>query len=66
MAALKNMSAASPIAGSIEVLDFVPDSELEGLFQRVHVLAMPSRQKGFGLIYIEAMRHGLPCIVSRQ
>ncbi len=66
LAGLKKKSAASPVAGSIAVLGFVPESELEGLFQRAHVLAMPSRQEGFGLAYIEAMRHGVPCIASRQ
>ena len=25
---------------------------------------MPSRQEGFGLVYAEAMLHGLPCIAS--
>jgi glycosyltransferase involved in cell wall biosynthesis len=28
------------------------------------VFAMPSRQEGFGLVYLEAMWWGLPCIAS--
>jgi len=42
----------------------VSDAELSRLFQRASVLAMPSRQEGFGLVYAEAMWHGLPCIGS--
>jgi glycosyltransferase involved in cell wall biosynthesis len=30
------------------------------------VFAMPSRQEGFGLVYAEAMWHGLPCIGSTR
>src|SRR5262249_53681435 len=42
----------------------VPDEELDGLYARASVFAMPSRGEGFGLVYIEAMRHRLPVIAS--
>jgi len=43
-------------------LGFVPDEDLEALRKRVALFAMPSRAEGFGLVYLEAMRAGLPCI----
>lgn len=41
---------------------FVPESTLEAMRRRVAVFAMPSRGEGFGLVYLDAMRAGLPCI----
>ena len=57
-------AAASPAAANIDVLGFVPEADLETLWQRASVFAMPSLGEGFGLVYVEAMRHGLPVIGS--
>jgi len=61
---LREAVARSPAAASIEVTGFVPEADLAALWRRAHVLAMPSRKEGFGLVYIEAMRYGLPVIAS--
>jgi phosphatidylinositol alpha-1,6-mannosyltransferase len=50
--------------GGIEFLGFVPDERVDELWARADVFAMPSRGEGFGLVYIEAMRHGVPVIGS--
>ena len=42
----------------------VTDEELYDLYKHAAVFAMPSRQEGFGLVYAEAMWHGIPCIGS--
>jgi glycosyltransferase involved in cell wall biosynthesis len=34
------------------------------LLQKSRCLVMPSRAEGFGLVYLEAMRIGRPCLVS--
>jgi len=44
---------------------FVPDEALEHIYANCYLFAMPSRGEGFGLVYIEAMRWGKPCIGSR-
>lgn len=43
---------------------FVEQETLEALYANCYVFAMPSRGEGFGLVYIEAMRYGKPCIGS--
>lgn len=43
---------------------FVPDAEIEAYWRQATAFAMPSRGEGFGLVYIEAMRYGLPVIGS--
>lgn len=61
---LKSRAAASGAAGLIEFTGFVPEEDLPKVWQRAQVFAMPSRNEGFGLVYAEAMRHGLPVIAS--
>jgi phosphatidylinositol alpha-1,6-mannosyltransferase len=52
------------VFGTVRFLGRVSDAELGRLYRRASVFAMPSRQEGFGLVYAEAMWHGLPCIGS--
>lgn len=42
----------------------VSESVKESLLRNCGVFAMPSRGEGFGIVYLEAMRYGTPCIVS--
>jgi phosphatidylinositol alpha-1,6-mannosyltransferase len=44
----------------------VPEPKKRELLARCRCLALPSRAEGFGLVYLEAMRLGRPCLVSNQ
>lgn len=62
--ALEKMAQEAGVAGSVTFTGFVSDEELGRMYQSAMVFAMPSRQEGFGIVYAEAMWHGLPCIGS--
>ena len=54
------------VAESVLFTGPVSDGTLKSLYQRAAVFAMPSRAEGFGLVYLEAMLHHLPCIGSKH
>ncbi|MDI1448157.1 glycosyltransferase family 4 protein [Polyangium sp. 6x1] len=51
-------------SGAVRFWGRIPDDDLRALYQRTTVFAMPSRGEGFGLVYLEAMAAGVPCIGS--
>lgn len=63
---LRAMVAASPARSSITVTGFVPEDELERYWRAAHLFAMLGDAEGFGLVYADAMRYGLPVIASRE
>jgi glycosyltransferase involved in cell wall biosynthesis len=56
--------ARSPRKQDIQVLGYVPDSELEGLYQRAAIFAFPSLDEGFGMPVLDAMARGVPVLTS--
>lgn len=61
---LQRKGAASPVAEHIHFTGFVAEEDMAKVWDETTVFAMPSRGEGFGLVYIEAMRQGLPVIAS--
>jgi phosphatidylinositol alpha-1,6-mannosyltransferase len=49
-------------ARRIKFLGRLGDAELNEVYRRCRVFAMPSAGEGFGLVFVEAARHGLPSI----
>ncbi len=63
---LQERARACGVAQRVEFAGFVPEENLAAEYRGATVFALPSRGEGFGLVYIEAMRHGLPVIASRH
>ncbi|HMO24938.1 MAG TPA: glycosyltransferase family 4 protein [Tepidisphaeraceae bacterium] len=61
---LKALANASAVSAHIELTGFVPEEAIPRIWSETTVFAMPSRGEGFGLVYIEAMRRGVPVLAS--
>lgn len=46
--------------------NFINELEKHYLLEECRAFLMPSRNEGFGLVYLEAMQHGKPCVGSRS
>lgn len=59
--------ALSPsVASQILFLGHLGDDALQECYRRCRVFAMPSTGEGFGLVFVEAARHGLPSIGGKH
>lgn len=61
---LEQLTRSLGLTDSVRFFGAVPDEVKQDLIRRCRVLALPSAGEGFGLVYLEAMRMGRPCIVS--
>jgi len=63
---LEQLVAETGVSKDVTFHGFMSEDELGKAYRKATVFAMPSRGEGFGLVYIEAMRHGIPVIASRH
>ncbi len=63
-AALRARIVRLGLSGRVELLGAVQDEALNRLLAESHVLAVPSSYEGYGIVYAEALGHGLPVIAS--
>jgi glycosyltransferase involved in cell wall biosynthesis len=56
--------AATGTAGRVCLPGRLPDPELAAVLRGSHVLAVPSRYEGFGIVYLEGMSFGLPAVAT--
>ncbi len=58
-------AAAAGLGDRVLFAGFVSEATLAELYRRAAAFALPSRGEGFGLVYLEAMRAGLPAVAAR-
>ncbi len=54
------------LEGAVDFAGFIDDAGLGVEFERCRLFALPSQKEGFGLVYLEAMAHGRPCLGARS
>jgi starch synthase len=54
-----------PAQPGVTLLGTLPPDQMPSLYARSRVFAMPSWREPFGIAFLEAMAHGLPCVGTR-
>ncbi len=63
---LREVANSLGIQDAIRFRGALTDAELEQVYSESHVFVMPSKKEGFGIVYLEAMAAGLPCIAANH
>jgi glycosyltransferase involved in cell wall biosynthesis len=62
---MRRRAAELGLAGRVHFHGFVPDAELETLYDQAHLFLMPAVQ-GYGIPAIEALERGIPVVLHRE
>ncbi len=63
---LERLAEELGVRRAVRFLGYVDDQTLDQVYRRAHVMVMPSTGEGFGIVYLEAWKHGLPVIVGNR
>ena len=62
---LFDKAARHKVDDYVDFLGHLPENELVEIFNKCHVLIVPSSYEGYGIAYVEAMGFGLPAIARK-
>ncbi|HLW78077.1 MAG TPA: glycosyltransferase family 4 protein [Terriglobia bacterium] len=60
--ALESLAVSTGVSERVRFVGSVSDAELRDWYRKADVFVMPSRQEGFGIVFLEAMAFGVPVI----
>jgi glycosyltransferase involved in cell wall biosynthesis len=63
---LERLASRLGLNGSVHFHGIVSEATLASLYGGADVFVMPSRGEGFGLVFLEAMAHGLPVVAGND
>jgi glycosyltransferase involved in cell wall biosynthesis len=63
---LEGLAASLGLATAVQFHTSVSDSQMYDFYSRCTLFALPSRREGFGIVFLEAMLHGKPCVGGRH
>ncbi|PMB24229.1 glycosyltransferase [Fischerella thermalis CCMEE 5198] len=63
---IEELIAKLELQNCVTLTGFVPDEELCDHYNLCDVFAMPSKQEGFGIVYLEALACGKPTLAGNQ
>lgn len=62
---LRDLVHTLHLEDTVHFAGIVNDATLGMEYAACDIFALPSRKEGFGLVYLEAMAHGKPCLAAR-
>lgn len=62
---LRRLAERCRVAHAVAFTGIVDDAALAAEYAACDLFALPSRKEGFGLVYLEAMAYGKPCVAAR-
>lgn len=62
---LESWARKNGIAERVRFTGAITDDELQGYYEACDVFVLPSTGEGFGIVFLEAMAKGKPCVAAR-
>ena len=62
---LRALADSHGVTGAVDFTGIIGDDALRAEYSSCDFFALPSRKEGFGLVFLEAMTYGKPCLGAR-